>query len=158
MAGVPLHTHCGFTNSGPLYPACLLVGDLAPAVRQATRVLSDQEVTDLDALLQAPATLYDLQPMIPSATLYTRGLRIRLVRGEYAIYNLGPSVTPCNPTRLCAPMPLTSTDLVVHHCGRRGGVGRGSRLERPPTRRGPRLRALPAACNLRPAACNLVSV
>ena len=28
------------------------------------------------------------------------------------MYNLGPSVTPCNPTRLCAPMPLTSTDLV----------------------------------------------
>ena len=89
MAGVPLHTHCGFTNSGPLYPACLLVGDLAPAVRQATRVLSDQEVTDLDAMLQAPATLYDLQPMIPSATLYTRGLRIRSSKGSGPYIVLG---------------------------------------------------------------------
>ena len=32
-------------------------GDLAPAARQPMRDLSDQEVTDLDTLMQAPATL-----------------------------------------------------------------------------------------------------
>ena len=73
------------------------------------------------------------------------------------MYDLEPSVTPCDPTHLCAPMPLTLTNLVVPHCCRRGVAARGSLLERQPTSRGPRPRVLPAACNLRPAACNLGS-